>query len=224
MLSSSSRASDAGIRVKPSALSVERWSAGSKRRRLSISSPKKSSRSACSSPAGKDVDQRAAHRIFAMLGDGVGALIAERIELLDSASRSIRSPAAMRRVSWRIRNGVRSALGRGVDGGDQQLRLVALRLERVQRRQPLGHHPQRRRSAVVGQAIPRRGRSAPRVRARTAERYRRARASPPRRRRSRPRGRPCRSVRARARSAASHGRKPGGTPASVSGSLARRTR
>src|SRR6185369_11048347 len=34
--------------------------------------------------AGREqVDQRAADRIFAMLGDGVGALVAERVQLLD---------------------------------------------------------------------------------------------------------------------------------------------
>jgi hypothetical protein len=68
----------------------------------------------------------AAHRIFAGVGDGVGALVAERVQLADQRSRSIRSPSASRRVSWRMRNGVSSPLGRGVGGGDQQLRLVAL--------------------------------------------------------------------------------------------------
>src|SRR3546814_3486067 len=53
MLSASSKASDAGSKVKPSILPVVLWSVGSKRRTLSISSPKKSSRSACSSPEGK---------------------------------------------------------------------------------------------------------------------------------------------------------------------------
>ena len=83
MLSSSSSASDAGISVKASALSVERWSAGSKRRRLSISSPKKSRRSACSSPGREHVDQRTANGIFAMLRDRIGALVAERVQLRD---------------------------------------------------------------------------------------------------------------------------------------------
>src|SRR3546814_11128237 len=53
MLSASSKASDAGSKVKPSILPVVLWSVGSKRRTLSISSPKKSSRSACSSPEGE---------------------------------------------------------------------------------------------------------------------------------------------------------------------------
>ena len=42
----------------------------------------------------------------------------------------------------------------GAGGRDEKLRLVALSLERAQRRQPLGHDAKRRRGAVVGQAIP----------------------------------------------------------------------
>ena len=118
-----------------------------------------------------------------------------------------------------MRNGRQQPLGRGAGGRDQQLRLVALRLQRVQRRQPLGHHAQRRRGAVVGQAVPagqgqhfdfgrkQRDRVGKRPHRRfVGDDHDRAAAFAV----------PCA---ARARSAASHGRKPDGTPARVSGSV-----
>ena len=101
----------------------------------------------------------------------------------------------MRRVSWRMRNGVSSRWRGRAGGGDEQLRLVALGLQRAQRRQPLGHDPQGRGGAVVGQAVPGREGQHLALLARTTGRYPRARASPLRRRRSRPRGRLARSVR-----------------------------
>ena len=76
--------------------------------------------------AGREqVDERPAHRIFAMLGDRIAALIAEaRSAARSSASRSIRSPCAMRRVNWRMRNGRQHPLRRRAGGGHQQLRLA----------------------------------------------------------------------------------------------------
>ena len=135
-----------------------------------------------------------------------------RVSSAISASRSIRSPSARRRVSWRMRNGVSSRWVAALAVVTSSCGLFGLRLQPLERRQPLGHHPQRGRGAVVGQAVPGRAGSAPRGRARTPARCRPARASPLRRRRSttaRPPRRPCA---ARARSPASHGRKPAGTP------------
>ena len=143
----------------------------------------------------EEVDQRSAHGIFAMLGDGVGALVAERIELLIRASRSIRSPSAMRRVSWRMRNGVSSRCVAALAVATSNCGLSLLGLERAERRQPLRHDAQRRGGAVVGQAVPAgEGQHLDFRREQTA-RSRQARASPLRRRRSRPRGRPSGPVR-----------------------------
>ena len=89
-----------------------------------------------------------------MLGDSVRALISERIQLLDKrlAFDPLTGGDAPRELADPERS--QEALRRGAGRGDKQLRLVALRLERVQGRQPLGHDSKRRRSAVVGQAVP----------------------------------------------------------------------
>ncbi len=60
----------------------------------------------------------------------------------------------MRRVSWRMRNGVSSRWVAALAVATSSCGLSRLRLQRVQRRQPLRHHPQGGRSAVVGQAVP----------------------------------------------------------------------
>ena len=184
MLSSSSRASDAGIRVKPLAWSVERWSAGSKRRRLSISSPKKSSRSAMRLAGREQVDQRAADRIFAMLGDGVGALVAERVQLLDQLIAV--DPLAFRDPAGQLADPERRQQRAG--SPRWRWRPAAAGLSRFawsafKRRQPLRHHPQRRRRAVVGQAVPRGQGQDLHLGSEQRARCRPARASPLRRRR-----------------------------------------
>ena len=105
--------------------------------------------------AGREqVDQRAAHGIFAMLGDGVGALIAERVQLRDQSLAL--DPLARGDAPRELADAERrqQSLRRGACGGDEQLRLVALGLQRAERRQPLGHDAQRRGGAVVGQAVP----------------------------------------------------------------------
>ena len=53
-----------------------------------------------------------------------------------------------------MRNGVSSRWVAALAVVTSSCGLSALRLERVQRRQPLGRHAQRRRGAVVGQAVP----------------------------------------------------------------------
>ena len=183
MLSSSSSASDAGIKVKALAWSVERWSAGSKRRRLSISSPKKSSRSALRLARREQVDQRPAHGIFAGLGDGVGALVAERVQLPDQ--RLAVDPLALGDAPGQLADAERGQqpLGRGIGGGDQQLR--ACRASPAARSASPAARPSpaapARRGRRAGSPTP--AGSAPRPRARTAARCRPARASPLRRRR-----------------------------------------
>src|SRR6185369_9015898 len=72
----------------------------------------------------EEVDQRAANRIFAMLGDGVGTLVAERIELADkdfSLDSLALGDAAGQLTDTERRQ---DALGCRARGGDQQLRLV----------------------------------------------------------------------------------------------------
>ena len=148
---------------------------------------------------GEDVDQRAAYRIFAMLGDSVGALVAERGHLPDQ--RLALDPLAGGDAAGQLADAERGqqALGRGIGGRDQQLRLVAL--APAARSASPGARPSRARRAKRGRRAgsPRPGRSAPRLRARTAARCRRARASPLRRPRSRPRGRLARADAPRAR-------------------------
>ncbi len=100
--------------------------------------------------AGREkVDQRPAHSIFAMLGDGVGALEAERIELNNQGLAV--DPLTFRDPPRELADPERrqQPLSGAVDGGDQQLGLVTLLLEAAERRQPLGHHPQCRRRPVV---------------------------------------------------------------------------
>src|SRR3546814_9658916 len=46
------------------------------------------------------------------------------------------------------------ALANGVRGGDHELRCAGRLLEPVERGEPLRHHPERGRGAVIGQAIP----------------------------------------------------------------------
>ena len=71
----------------------------------------------------EDVDQRSANGIFAMLGDGVGALITERVELPDQ--RFAVDPLAFRDAPGQLADaeGGQQALRRGAGGRDQQLRL-----------------------------------------------------------------------------------------------------
>ena len=102
----------------------------------------------------EDVDERAADRIFAMLRDRVGALIAERIELADEGF--ARDPLALGDAAGELPHpeGRQHPLRGCTCRCDEQLRLVRLGLERAQRCQPLRHHAQRGGGAVVRQAVP----------------------------------------------------------------------
>ena len=83
MLSASSSASDAGIRVKAVGL-VGRALVGGIEAAQAVDLVAEEIEPQRQLLARREeVDQRAAHRIFAMLGDGVGALVAERVQLRD---------------------------------------------------------------------------------------------------------------------------------------------
>ena len=103
-----------------------------------------------------EVDDRPAHRIFARIMDRIGALIAIGMEQGGKLVALDRHPFGqlMRELADAERG--QHALGRGIGGGDQHLRTGQRLLQRMERRHPLGHNPQRRAGAVVGQAIPRR--------------------------------------------------------------------
>ena len=89
-----------------------------------------------------------------MLGNSVGALITERIQLLDECLALDPLPCGDAASELPDSERRKDALGRAARCRDQQLRLVARALERVQSREPLGHYPECGRSAVVGQAVP----------------------------------------------------------------------
>ena len=74
---------------------------------------------------GEQVDQRAAHRIFAMLRDRVGALVAERVQLLDQ--RFALDPLALGNAAGELADAERRQhpLRCRAGGRDEQLRLVA---------------------------------------------------------------------------------------------------
>ncbi len=75
-----------------------------------------------------------------MLGNSVGALIAERIQLLDEYLALDPLPCGDAAGELPDSERGKDALGRAARCRDQQLRLVARALERVQSREPLGHH------------------------------------------------------------------------------------
>ena len=103
---------------------------------------------------GKQVDDAAAHGELAGIAHRLGAAIAVRLE--EGGQPGEIDPLAGREPGDQLADAERRQrpLRRRVDRGDEELRLVRLALERVQRGQPLGGRAQRRRAAVVGQAIP----------------------------------------------------------------------
>ncbi len=100
------------------------------------------------------IDDRPAHRIFARVVNRVAPLIAIGLKQFGEPvavdrHAFLQHPRELADAEWR-----QHALGGGVDGRDQHLRAGQRLLQRVERRHPLGHHPQRRTGAVVGQAVP----------------------------------------------------------------------
>jgi hypothetical protein len=105
---------------------------------------------------GEQVEQPAAHSVFARLEHRVGADISvgaeHRRELVAV------DPASRLDLGGQLADPRRGegALEDGVDGGDEELRLRRGGGQRGERRQPVARHPHRRRGAVVRQAVPRR--------------------------------------------------------------------
>ncbi len=89
-----------------------------------------------------------------MFCDGFHTLVTERAQLFHQPVTvdpgALGNPASeLPDAEWR-----QEPLGRRVFSHDEQLRVLGLFPECVQRRQALGHRPQRWRCAVVRQAIP----------------------------------------------------------------------
>ena len=165
---------------------------------------------------GEEVDQAAAHRELAGIAHRLGAAIA--IGLEQGREPLDVDPLAGREPGDELADAERGQrpLGGGVDGGDEELRLRRLALQRVQGGEPLGGRAQRGRAAVVGQAIPGREGQHLQLRREIIAPRRPAPASPP----SSGAMNTARPLAARARSAASQGMNPPGTPASVIGFVA----
>ena len=104
--------------------------------------------------AREQIDDTAAHRIFAGIVDGIGADIA--VGLQQGAERVPVDPRAGLEFGDQLADAERGqrALCQRVDGGEHELRRGRLLLQPVQRADPLRHDAQRRRGAVVGEAIP----------------------------------------------------------------------
>ena len=106
---------------------VERWVSGSKLRRLSSVSPKKSSRIGSAAPAGIEIDDAAAHREFAGLAHRIGADIAVVAEKAlqpverDAAAGPQRQHAAVEQLARR------HALHQRVDRGQHDRAAVGSR-------------------------------------------------------------------------------------------------
>jgi len=105
---------------------------------------------------GVDIEQRAAHRIFAGIDDGVGPRIALPLEQGDQALPP--DLDAGTQFAHRLADAERGehALEERVDRRDQQLRLAGAQLEPVKRRQPPRADREGGARPVIGQAVPRR--------------------------------------------------------------------
>ena len=89
-----------------------------------------------------------------MLRNSIGTLVTESVQLGDQ--RFAFDPLTLRDTACELANAERCQHSLGRRGGrrDEQLRLFALRLERIQRCKPLRHHSESRRRSVEGQAVP----------------------------------------------------------------------
>ena len=106
-------------------------------RSVSSSSPKKSSLRPAIKARGNDVEDRSAHREFAGVDGGVGALIALAAQQRDQAFMA--DFHAGLDQPHRFANAKRGqhALEQGIGRRDEKLRAAALGLQPVQRGQPL---------------------------------------------------------------------------------------
>ena len=79
-----------------------------------------------------------------MLRDRIGPLVAERAQLLDEGFTLNSLPFGNAPGELTDAERRQHSLRDGARSGDQQLRLLALGMKRVQRCEPLGHHSKRR--------------------------------------------------------------------------------
>ncbi len=108
-------------------------------------------------PGGIDIEDRAAHRIFAGIDHGIGARIALALQQGDQAFTAYFHARRQQAGGFADAERGKRALEHGIDRGDQQLRpRVALVLQLLQRRQPPRADRQGGRGTIERQAIPRR--------------------------------------------------------------------
>ncbi len=102
----------------------------------------------------EQVEDTAAHRKLALIGDGIDAAEAVCDEQL--GQRIAVDPLACGERGRKLADTERGqrALGDRRDGGEEQLAAFRRLLQRRQRRQPIGADAHRRTRAVIGQAIP----------------------------------------------------------------------
>ena len=105
-------------------------------------------------PARIQVDDAAAHGIFALIVDGFGAHIAVCLEQLGKIVAIDPRAWLQRRHQLAYPERRQHTLRRRIGGRQDELRTLGRALQPVERRDPLRHDPQRRRGAVIGQAVP----------------------------------------------------------------------
>ncbi len=103
---------------------------------------------------GEQVDNAAAHRKFALVGDGVDAAEPVGDEQFGERIAVDVLPRRQRRRQLADAKRGEGALGDRRNGGQDQFAAFRGLLQRRQRRQPVGADPHRRTGAVIGQAIP----------------------------------------------------------------------
>jgi hypothetical protein len=157
--SSSSRASEAGSSVKPSTRPTVRWLTALMVGGIEladaldlVAEEVEPEREAFAGR--KQIDDPAAHRELARVGDGVGAQIAIGGKQRGQPVAIDAFAGGEPRDELADAKGSEGALADGVDGGDEELGLVALALKGVERGEALGGGAQRGRGAIVGEAIP----------------------------------------------------------------------
>ena len=102
------------------------------------------------------IDDAAAHRIFALVVDRLGADIAIRLEQPREVVAVDPCARLQRRDELADAERGEHALRRRIGGGEHQLRRLRRLLQLPQCRDPLGHDAQRRARAIIRQAVPRR--------------------------------------------------------------------
>ena len=127
---------------------------GSKTRINSMVSPNRSRRTGSGSPDGKDVDDAAAHGVFAGLHHRAGAAVAVGLEEFGQLFRLHLAVDGQVHAGAGEGGARRDALHQGVDGGQDDARAGGLFQQPRQSGDALGDQGGVRRHAVVGQAVP----------------------------------------------------------------------